>query len=169
MNPANETSPEISNSTVSTPEDAFDALKTFFETQPASRKALGTLQDGVEIAVSIGGAVDCALFQRDGQPKVERRAALKPDFSFTIRPESVYVLSKQPAEEVGEVGVAVFKELLAGNISVRMTGGLMSVLSHGYLNMLKAGGAKFAAALAANGLNGVSRIMAALKKLRGQS
>jgi hypothetical protein len=43
----------------------------------------------------------------------------------------------------------------------------MSVLSSGYLDILKEGGSKFASALAANGLNGAGKIMAAIKRMRG--
>jgi hypothetical protein len=165
-NPSAQTSPGT-NASPLTPEDAFQALKAYFETRQASKKAIGTLRAGVEIGISIGGAVDCALFQSGGMPKVEKRKAAKPDFSFVIRPETVYVLSKQPSEEVGDVGIAVLKEIIAGNVSVRMTGSLMSALSGGYLDMLKEGGAKFASTLAANGLSGAGKIMAAIKKMRG--
>ena len=120
--------PDDSPSKITTPDDAFGALKAYFETRDAAKKALSALREGVEVAVSIGGAVEAALFQRGGQPMVEQRAAKNPDFSFTIRPETIYVLSKQHSDDVGDVGVAILKEILAGNISVRVTGGLMSIL-----------------------------------------
>ena len=147
-------------------DDAFETLKRFFETAPASHEAIGALKKGSEIAVSIGGAIDCALFQEGGRAKIEKRPARRPDFAFTVRPETVYVLAKEPSAEIADVGIAVMKEILAGNVSVRMTGNILSVLSGGYLEILKRGGSKFAATLAAHGLVSANRVMAAIKKMR---
>ena len=157
---------EVASTSMSAPDQAFDTLRSYFEDKSAPRRALGGLRAGVEIGVTIGSTVDCALLQQNGQPKVERRKATNPDFVFAIRPETVYVLAKHPSDEVGEVGVAVLKEMLAGNVSVRFTGSLMSVLSNGYLEVIKRGGSKFAASLAAHGLNSASRVTAAIRRMR---
>lgn len=123
-------------------EDAFNTLKSYFEQRPAARQALRVLREGVEIGISIGGIIDCALFQKDGQPIVERRAANNPDIVFSIRPESIYVLNNQPCHDVGDMGVAILKEMLAGNISARITGNVLDIIRNGYLELLKEGGSQ---------------------------
>ncbi|MCM2281026.1 MAG: hypothetical protein NDI61_04185 [Bdellovibrionaceae bacterium] len=122
--------------------EAFQTLKNYFETRPPARSALRFLREGVEIGISIGGIMDCALFQHAGLPVVEQRAARNPDIVFTIRPESIYILNSQPTETVGDMGVAILKEMLAGNINARITGNVLDVLRNGYLEILKEGGSQ---------------------------
>lgn len=147
--------------------EAFTTLKTYFETRPAAKRAMSVLPENVEIGITIGDMVECALMKKDGQPLVEQRAANHPDFIFRIRPESVYVLSSQPSDEIGEIAVAIFKEILAGNISVRFLGSLTSLMSNGYFDMLKLGGSRVAQFLTTQGLTGVTTILRTIKKMRG--
>jgi len=136
-------------------EESFLTLKNFFETRQAAKQALSLIDESAEIGIVIGDTVECALFQRDGQPIVEQRAAMKPDVVFSIKPESVIVLNDRTKDEIGDIGVNILKEILAGNISIKITGNLFNLLRRGYVNVAKAGGLS------------VTRIMNALRQMRG--
>lgn len=147
-------------------QDAFQTLKSFFETRQAARQALGSIREGVEIGVVIGQTVDCALFRQGAQPVVEQRAAQNPDVIFHIKPETVYVLSQQTKDEIADVGVNIFKEILAGNIQIRVPGRFTNILSNGYIDILRKGGAPVTAFLARNGLGSVPKILSAIKQMK---
>ena len=148
-------------------QESFETLKSFFETRHAARQAMSAIKEGVEIGIVIGDSVDCALFRRGDQPVVEKRAADKPDIVFLIKPESVYILSHGSKDEIGDIGVNVLKEMLAGNIRVQMPGKFLNLLSRGYLDMLRQGGAPVMAFLARHGLTNVAKITAAIRKIKG--
>jgi hypothetical protein len=147
-------------------EDAFQTLKSFFESRQAARQALSTIKEGVEIGIVIGDQVECALFRNGEQPVVEARPAQNPDVVFHIRPESVYVLSGRTKDEIGDIGVNIMKEVLAGNIQIRVPGRLMNLLNRGYLDMLRQGGAPVTAFLARHGLTNITKIVGTLKQMK---
>lgn len=147
-------------------DDAFNTMKAYFEGRPAARQALRYLKEGVEVGISIGGMIDCALFQREGAPVVEKRPAENPDVVFQIRPESIYVLNNQPSEDVGDIGIAILKEMLAGNISLRVTGGVFEIVRNGYLEIIREGGTRVSAWLATHGMTSVAKIITTIKSLQ---
>lgn len=149
-----------------TAEDSFQTLKNFFETRNASRQAMRTIKEGVEIGIVIGDLVDCALFRQGDQPVVEQRPAREPDVIFHIRPESVEVLNTRTKDEIGDIGVNILKEVLAGNISIKVPGRFMNLLSRGYLDMIKQGGAPVMSFLAHHGLASVAKITAAIRRMK---
>jgi hypothetical protein len=148
-------------------EESFLTLKNFFETRQAAKQALSVIDESAEIGIVIGETVECALIQRDGKPVVERRAAVKPDVVFHIKPESVVVLNDRTKDEIGDIGVNVMKELLAGNISVKITGNLFNLLRRGYIDMIKEGGAPVLEYLSHHGMTGVTKIISTIKQMRG--
>ncbi len=147
-------------------QEAFETLKTFFETRRAAKQAMSAVKEGVEISVVIGETVDCALLRRGDEPVVEKRPAKQPDLVFHIKPESVYVLNNQTKDEIGEIGVNVLKEVLAGNIRISVPGKFLNILSRGYLDMLRQGGAPVMAFLARHGLTNVSKITSTIRKMK---
>lgn len=149
-----------------TADHAFQTLKSFFETRNAARQALSSIKEGAEIGIVIGDTVDCALFRRDESPVIEARAAVKPDVVFNIKPESVYVLSQTTKDEIGDIGVAVLKEILAGHIKVRVPGGVFNLMRGGYLSMIQKGGAPVAAFLTRHGFGSVSKIVSVIKQMK---
>lgn len=148
-------------------EESFLTLKNFFETRQAAKQALSVIDESAEIGIVIGDTVECALIQRGGSPVVERRAAVKPDVVFSIKPESVVVLNDRTRDEIGDIGVNVLKELLAGNISVKITGNLFNLLRRGYLEMIKEGGQPVLDYLSRHGMTGVNKIVSTIKQMRG--
>ena len=148
-------------------QESFDTLKNFFETRRAAKQAMGAIQEGVEIAIVIGETVECALLRRGDQPVVEKRAAQNPDVIFHIKPESVYVLDGETKDEIGDVGVNILKEVLAGNIRVEVPGKLINLVNRGYLEMLQQGGAPVMAYLSKHGFSSLTKVTAALRKMKG--
>lgn len=149
-----------------TSQDSFQTLKTFFETRRAAKQAMSAIKEGVEIGVIIGGSIDCALYRQGDQPIIEARPAHNPDVVFYIQPESVEVLSNKTKDEIGDIGVNVLKEVLAGNIQIKVPGRILNLLTRGYLDMLKQGGAPVMAFLAKHGFSSVSKITSAIKAMK---
>ncbi len=150
-----------------TAQDSFQTLKTFFESRSASRQALKALKEGIEIGVVIGGSVECALFRQGEQPVVEARPAKDPDVIFHIQPESVEILSTQTKDEIADIGINIMREVLAGNITIKVPGRFLNLLSNGYLDMIKQGGAPVMSFLAHHGLASIAKITAAIRKMKG--
>jgi hypothetical protein len=148
-----------------TVDDSFEVLCSFFRERRAPRRALAALREGVEIGIQIGGQLDCAVFRREKDIFIERREAIHPDFVFSLRPETVVVLAQQTGDDIGEIGLAIFKEMLAGSVQVKMPGGLFSVLRNGYLEVVATGGPAVAAFLAQAGLSSPARVIRFLKNL----
>ncbi len=149
-----------------TAQDSFQTLKSFFESREAARQALAAIKENVEIGIVIGGIVECALYRRGDQPVVEQRPARDPDVIFHILPESVEILSSQTKDQIADIGIAILKEILAGNIRVEVPGRLWNLMKRGYLDVIKKGGAPVAAFLAHHGFTNVSKIITTIKKLR---
>lgn len=153
-----------------TPENAFDQLKKFFTESRAARKALGNLREKVEIGIVIGDIVPCAVFRQGSEIRVEKRDAVKPDFVFSIQPETVVILAQyldDPAkDEIGEIGLGIIKEMLGGNIQVQMPGSMLSALRGGYIDVISAGGAPVAKMLGQVGFSSPAKILGFFKNLK---
>jgi len=148
-----------------TVDDSYEVLSQFFRERRAPKRALAALREGVEIGIQIGGQLECAVFRREDDIYVERREAIHPDFVFSLTPETVIVLAQQTTDDVGNIGLAIFKEMLAGSVQVKMPSGLFWVLRNGYLEVVATGGPAVAAYLAQVGLNSPTRIIRFLKNL----
>jgi hypothetical protein len=147
----------------------FEKLKQYLESRQASKKALVHLKKGVEISIVIGRQIECALFNDDGLPKLEMRQAKNHDVIFFIKPESVDVLVQNPGEDVGELGIAVLKEYLAGGVRIRVVGNTFNMMRNGYLSIIKEGGVTFAKFLANYGLTNATKIVSIIKSLKKES
>lgn len=152
-----------------TADDAYLLLTQFFQERQAPRRALAALREGVEIGIEIGAkrspVVECTVFRQGSDVLIERRQPQKPDFVFSLSPETVSVLANDTQDDVGEIGLGIFKEMLTGSVTVRMPGGLLSVLRNGYLEVVATGGPKVAAFLAQAGLSSPTRVIDFLRRL----
>lgn len=146
--------------------EKFDKLKTFLETRPASLKSIKHLRKGVEISIIIGHQMDCAYFNSDGAPTLEKRKAEKPDVIFLLKPESVDILCSQPGEDVGEFGIAVLKEYLSGGVRIQVPGSSFNIMKNGYLGIIKEGGVTFMKFLAMNGVSNITKVISLVKNLK---
>jgi hypothetical protein len=144
----------------------FEKLKTFLESKPASQKAIVHLKKNVEVGVVIGNQIECAYFHRDGAPVLEERPAKNPDVIFYLKPETVEILCQNTGEDVGEFGVAVLKEYMAGGVRIKVPGSLLAITMNGYLGIIKEGGATFMKFLAMHGVSSLSKIASIVKNLK---
>lgn len=137
-------------------EQSFQTLKHFFETRVAADQALRYLNPAAEIGIVIGDSIECALSYRNGKPHLEDRAAENPDFSFSIRPETVVVLNDRTKDDIADIAANVLKEMVAGNIGMKMIASPLTILKHGYLEIIR---------LTSQGVT-VPKILSAIKSLK---
>ena len=147
-------------------EKSFQTLKNFLETRSSVEKALRLLDSTVEIGIVIGDSIDCALTLTDGKPQLERRAARSPDLIFSIRPETVDILSDKTKDDIGDIGVNILKEMVAGNLSVRVEANVLDLLRRGYLRLVSVAGPAVTEFTSRHGISSVSDIVNTIKKMR---
>jgi hypothetical protein len=150
------------------PGPSYDALKAFFETAPAARKATKPLHDAAEVALDL----DCGparFTMRNGAPVVEDLPAVRPDFTLRIPEQAVRRITALRSDDVGEFGVEFFKLVIerdpALKAHVRIDAPTTQLLTHGYLSVLALGGMKVTWWLLKNG---VKNPKAAIDRLRGK-
>jgi hypothetical protein len=143
------------------------SLARFFETSPAARKATRPLARDARVALALASG-PARFSMADGEGRVEEGAEADPDFTLTLPAEAVQELTGIPGDDVGEFGIAFFKLLLAREperrVRVHIHASTPRLISHGYLGVLAAGGAKVGWWLLRNG---VRNPKAAIDRLRG--
>ena len=149
-----------------TQEEVFESLKNYFETRPAPRWALGLLKPGTELGLVIGNQIDCAIFNKGGIPSVEKREAINPSFIFHMKPETIETLANSKSDDLGEIGVNIFTEIISGNIRVEIKSNLKEILNEGYLEILKGGGQKLKNYLTTQGSMSLMKILAFIDKMK---
>lgn len=141
-------------------------LAEFMTSDPACQQAAKSLSRGVEIGVSINGKLDCAFFHQGGEAKFEIRPAKNPDVIFGLTPAAVDILANHKSLSLGDLGVEVLKQYVAGEIKIRVPGSFIGIMKNGYLNIIKEAGAPFLKYLATHGVSSLSKIPEIIKKLR---
>ncbi len=148
------------------PSPTFEALKTFFETSQAARKATKPLADGAEVGLQLD-AGPARFTMAGGKPVVTEEPAQKPDFTLTLPDGAVKRITSLQSEDVGEFGVEFFKLVLehdpALKARIKIDASTGQLLHHGYLGVLAIGGMKVSWWLLKNG---VRNPKAAIDKLR---
>ncbi|MCB0385272.1 MAG: hypothetical protein KDD43_07750 [Bdellovibrionales bacterium] len=147
-------------------EDAFHVVHSFFTTKPAAKDALRHLKRGHEIRLLIDGRTECALFFEAGQVAFEQRPCPKADVEFSIGPEAIRLLSTHSGESVAQLGVDIVKEIIAGNVKLRVCGSILRILSGGYLAIITSGGPEFMGYLASHGLTSLGKITSLIRSLK---
>ncbi len=150
------------------PTQGFEALKTFFESAPAARKATKPLAKGAEVALALDGGEPARFTMESGAPQVLAEGARDPDFTLTLPEGAVRHITELRSDDVGEFGVEFFKLVLsrdlATKVRVRIDAPTTRLLGHGYLGVLALGGMKVTWWLIKNG---VKNPKAAIDRLRG--
>jgi hypothetical protein len=141
-----------------TDQQVFEQLKDFFENRTACRLASEPLGKNVEIGIVINDKTECAFFKKDGVPKFEMRPAKSPDVIFYLGPDAVAPIVNSETDDVGELGIVIAKQYLAGTVKMKVKGSMFSLLTNGYLGVIKAGGMSFAKFLGSHGLSGLGKI-----------
>lgn len=149
------------------PGESYEALKRFFETAEAARKATRPLEDGAEVGLQL--STGPARFVREGGvAHVREEPPRAPDFTLTLPDGAVRRITSLKSEDVGEFGVEFFKLVLERDpdlkVRVKIDAPTSQLLKHGYLSVLALGGMKVTWWLLKNG---VKNPKAAIDRLRG--
>ncbi len=146
---------------------SFEALRTFFETAPAARKATRPLSRNACVNVALEGW-SARFTMESGAPALREGAGPDPDFTLTLPDGAVERLTALASDDVGEFGIAFFKLVLdhdpAYKVRVKIDAPTTRLLGHGYLGVLAIGGVKVSWWLLKNG---VKNPRAAIERLRG--
>lgn len=151
------------------PGESYEALKRFFESAPAARKATRPLEDGAEVELKLAAGV--ARFVKEaGVAHVHDEPPRAPDFTLTMPDAAVRRITSLQSDDVGEFGIEFFKLLLdhdpALKVRVKVDAPTSQLLKHGYLSVLALGGMKVTWWLLKNG---VKNPKAAIDRLRGRA
>jgi len=150
------------------PGPSFDALKRFFETSPAARKATSPLHRDARVGLDLSGG-PAHFTMQTGTAQVNDGPAEAPDFTLTLPDGAVTHITAIKSDDVGAFGVEFFKLVLSrepdSKVRVRIHGSTARLLSNGYLSVLALGGAKVGWWLLRNG---VKNPKAAIDRLRGK-
>src|SRR5512132_3150540 len=149
------------------PGPSYDALKTFFETSPAARKAARPLSRGARVNLALDGG-DAHFTVESGNPEVRDGADAAPDFTLTLPTGAVERITSLESDDVGEFGIAFFKLVLerdpALKARIHVDAPTTRLIGHGYLGVLALGGMKVTWWLVKNGIRNPK---AAIDRLRG--
>ncbi len=140
-------------------------LGSFMTTNNACAQAAKSLGRGVEIGITVEG-IDCTFFRNAEGPGFEVRKAKNPDVTFKMSPLATDTLCDVHDRTLGELGVEVLKQYLAGEVQVRVNGSLFGIMKNGYLGIIKDAGLPFAKFLAEHGVANISKIPEIIKKLK---
>jgi hypothetical protein len=147
---------------------SFEALKAFFESAGAARKATKPLSEGAEVGLVLDGGLARFAIQ-GGKALVLDEPARAPDFTLTLPDGAVQRITSLKSEDVGEFGVEFFKLVLekdpALKARIKIDASTGTLLQHGYLSVLALGGLKVTWWLLKNG---VKNPKAAIDRLRGK-
>lgn len=145
---------------------SLEALRTFFATAPAARKATGPLSRGARVNLVLDEGPGHFTME-DGAAEVRPGQGADPDFTLTLPAEAVRRVTGLGSDDLGELGIAFFKLVLerdpALKVRIHVEAPTTRLLSHGYLGVLALGGVKVGWWLVKNG---VKNPRAAIDRLR---
>jgi hypothetical protein len=148
------------------PDPIAASLARFFETSPAAGKATRPLARDARVALDLPGG-PARFSMASGKAVVEEGPEPDPDFTLTLPEGAVRHVTSLSTDDVGQFGIEFFKLVLAREpdrkVRIRVHASTARLVSHGYLGVLAAGGAKVGWWLLKNG---VKNPRAAIERLR---
>lgn len=144
-----------------------EKLELFLTQEAACKQAAKSLSSGTEIGIVISEYADCAFFNGPAGAALEARQARNPDVSFHLSPTAIDILCTKKGINLGELGVEVLRQYLAGEVKIKVHGSLFSIMKNGYIKIIMDAGVPFAKFLAEHGVGSLSKIPDIIKKLRG--
>jgi hypothetical protein len=145
-----------------------DRFSQYFDREVA-QKAAKSLTDGAEMQFQVGSEV-FTFTKVSGKNAIKPEAARDPQLIFTLTPGAADAILADPAEEIGQIGVNIAKMIAHHDadkkVSVKFKAGFLTLFAKGYLGIVTAGGSQLASFMASKGLNGISGIKDALKKMK---
>jgi hypothetical protein len=163
---------EQTSDPVSFPQETSDvALRRFFETSGAGRRAASSLKKGVSVGVRFTDVPgDFRFYAQDGRPHFDAGKATDPDFDLTLAPGAVRAITSKQDGDIGDLGITFFQHIIAKDpaekIQVKLHAGLLKITMHGWLGVLAAGGPKVLGWMAQKGLRGPGAVASAVSRLR---
>ncbi len=146
---------------------SYEALKTFFATAAAARKAARPLSRGARVNLALDGGA-ARFTMESGDPEVRDGADPDPDFTLTLPAGAVERITSLESDDVGAFGIEFFKLVLerdpAFKARIHVDAPTTRLIGHGYLGVLALGGVKVTWGLVKNGIRNPK---AAIDRLRG--
>lgn len=134
--------------------------------QPVFNMALKHLEPGREIRLLIDHRLECALFFRNQRSQIELRAAANPDVEFSISTQALNVLLANKSPDLAEFGIEVIKQILLEQIRVKVCSSAWSILTGGYISIIKAAGPDFLQFLALHGISSLNKCVELIRNLK---
>ena len=110
-------------------------LKKFFA-RDIAQKATQPLKNGIEIEICIDKATSLTLTKINNSLELLATPPKNADMSFWIGSKGVEELVKCETEDIGEVGIAIIKLMLASDPDIQLKSkvhiGTLKLISHGY-------------------------------------
>lgn len=147
-------------------EATYNAFKELIKNQTCFNEALSLLKKGREIRILLDGEHECALFYSQSSAQLEYRPAKNPDIEFHVYTEAIRALGSAEPLNMAQFGIAVVKQILAGQVKIVVVNGVFSVLSGGYLKIVKSAGPEFMGYLAQHGIKNLSKLQSLISSLK---
>lgn len=144
--------------------EALQMLQATAE-KPVFRTALNYLKQGTELALVLEDRVEFALFLKDKKVCVEERQA-KADVEFSFSGEALRQLNAHSGDQLATFGIAICEQVLAGQMSIRIRGHILRVLTGGYVQMIFAAGPELLQFLAMHGIHNANKVMDLIRSLK---
>jgi len=150
------------------PSNSYLALKAFFETAPAARRAISSLSKAAEVGLRLEGDEQARFTMESGAAELLLEPARQPDFTLGLPARAVTRITTLQSDDVGEFGVEFFSLVTSKDpdlkIRIQIDAPTTSLIAHGYLGVLAIGGVKVMAWLLKKGARNPK---AAIDRLRG--
>ena len=144
--------------------DVLEMLREIIK-KPVFAKALAHLKAPGELALCLEDRLEFALFLRDGQAVIEERKA-RADVEFSFDAEALRQLQTQPGDHLATFGIAVMEQIIAGQMRIRVRGGLWKLATGGYIQIVLAAGPDLLKYLAHHGINNTSKIIGLMRSFK---
>jgi hypothetical protein len=147
------------------PTAVFENLEGFVSRQPEFNEAFSCLKKTVEISVKIDN-LQCVLKSVDNNVKLLRSNPVGADVEFVLTVAAANRLAQSKPSSMGTLGIEVLKLAAEGSIKIKVIGKVFSVLTGGYLTIVKKAGPEFMAFLAGKGFKSITKITQAIKNMK---
>lgn len=143
----------------------FHGLESFISRQPQFNEAFQCLKKSAEISVELN-STKCVLKSVDNKVKLLKSNSTHADVEFVLSSAAANQLARSKPTSMGGLGVEVLKLIASGEIQIKVIGKVFSVLTGGYLTIIKKAGPEFMGFLASKGFKSLTKITQAIKNLK---
>ncbi len=143
----------------------FDVLKSFFELNPTSRRALGLLAKGVEIGILLEDGAVLSIEVTPSGPQLHQRPAREPDITFRLNDAAIKNVCENPTDSPEELAVQILREIKNRNVHLMITGSFISIATKGYFSVIRLGGKNMWDFLTEHGITSFFKITNKIKEM----